>query len=171
LSNAFYNVRDQGLSFLKTAGTVIMAICVVMWWLSAYPRATPPAEVLALQAQASAPGITQERAAELNHEADVLRGRAQQAQSYAGRIGRTAQPVFEPLGFDWQLTVGIVTSFIAREVFVSTMAVLAGGNDADEGVLDKIKLMKRDDGSPVFNRATSHWCSSSWPCSVCRRWP
>jgi ferrous iron transport protein B len=155
LSNAFYNVRDQGLSFLKTAGTVIMAICVVMWWLSAYPRATPPAEVLALQAQASAPGITQERAAELNHEADVLRGRAQQAQSYAGRIGRTAQPVFEPLGFDWQLTVGIVTSFIAREVFVSTMAVLAGGNDADEGVLDKIKLMKRDDGSPVFNRATS----------------
>jgi len=155
LSNALYTVRDQGLSFLKTAGTVIMAICVVMWWLSAYPRATPSAEVQALQAQASAPGITAERAAELTQEAAVLEGRQQQSHSFAGRIGRTVQPIFDPLGYDWQLTVGVVTSFIAREVFVSTMAVLAGGSDDDEGVLDKIRVMKRDDGSPVFTRATA----------------
>jgi ferrous iron transport protein B len=155
LTNALYTVRDQGLSFLKTAGTVIMAICVVMWWLSAYPRATPTAEVIALQTQAAAAGIAPERAAELKDEATRLQARAQQSQSFAGRIGRTAQPVFQPLGFDWQLTVGIVTSFIAREVFASTMAVLAGGNDADVGVMDKIRLMKRDDGSPVFNRATA----------------
>ena len=38
-TNALLTARDQGLAFLKTAGTVIMAICVVMWWLSAYPRA------------------------------------------------------------------------------------------------------------------------------------
>jgi ferrous iron transport protein B len=155
LSNALYTVRDQGLSFLKTAGTVIMAICVVMWWLSAYPRATPSSEVKALEAQASATGITAERAAELTQQATLAQGRAQQSQSFAGRIGRTVEPVFKPLGFDWQLTVGIVTSFIAREVFVSTMAVLAGPADKTDGVLDKIRFMKRDDGSPVFTRATA----------------
>src|SRR6185503_1228779 len=53
LRNALLTARDQGLSFLKTAGTVIMAICVVMWWLSAYPRVAPPAEAVALRAQAA----------------------------------------------------------------------------------------------------------------------
>jgi ferrous iron transport protein B len=153
LSNALYTVRDQGLSFLKTAGTVIMAICVVMWWLSAYPRATPPPEALVLRAQAAAPGVTAERAADLTAQATLLEERAQQAGSFAGRIGRTVQPVFKPLGFDWQLTVGIITSFLAREVFVSTMSVLAGGGK--DGVIEKITLMERDDGTPVFTRATS----------------
>jgi ferrous iron transport protein B len=167
LSNALYTVRDQGLAFLQTAGTVIMAICVVMWWLSAYPKADPPAEATALRARASAAGVTSDEAASLANAASELEGRAQQAQSFAGRIGRTMQPVFAPLGFDWQLTVGIVTSFIAREVFVSTMAVLAGGRDAvpaggaaagdgdDEGVFAKIRGMTRDDGTPVFTRATA----------------
>jgi ferrous iron transport protein B len=151
LSNALYTVRDQGLSFLKTAGTVIMAICVVMWWLSAYPRTAPSPQVVALQQQAAAPGISSDRAQELTTQAALLEARTHQANSYAGRIGRVVQPVFKPLGFDWQLTVGVVTSFIAREVFVSTMSVLAGSN----GALDKIRVMTRDDGTPVFTRATA----------------
>ncbi|MGD9905150.1 MAG: ferrous iron transporter B, partial [Vicinamibacterales bacterium] len=64
----------------------------------------------------------------------------------------------EPLGFDWQLTVGVLTSFLAREVFVSTMSVLASGQadaDGDEGVVARIRGMTRDDGSPVFTAATA----------------
>src|SRR5690606_30105090 len=63
-----------------------------------------------------------------------------------------------PLGFDWQLTVGILTSFLAREVFVSTMSVLAGGSgdaEADEGVLQRIRGMTRDDGTLVFTTSAS----------------
>jgi ferrous iron transport protein B len=68
------------------------------------------------------------------------------------------QPVFAPLGFDWQLTVGVVTSFLAREVFVSTMSVLEGGGgdtDVDEGVVARIRGMTRADGSALFTPATS----------------
>jgi ferrous iron transport protein B len=78
--------------------------------------------------------------------------------SFAGRIGHTMAPVFEPLGFDWQLTVGVLTSFLAREVFVSTMSVLASGQaetDVDEGVVTRIRGMTRDDGRPLFTPATA----------------
>ncbi len=158
LMNALFTARDQGLSFLKTAGTIIFAISVVMWWLSAYPRSAPPADVLALRTLAAAPGVAAADAERLAAEADALEGRAAQASSFAGRIGQFVQPVFAPLGFDWQLTDAILTSFIAREVFVSTMSVLAGASDTtdvDEGVISRIRTMTREDGTPVFTRATS----------------
>jgi ferrous iron transport protein B len=158
LRNALLTAKDQGLSFLTTAGTVIVAICIVMWWLSAYPRVEPPARVLELRAAAAAPDATPDVSAAYLAEADVLLSRAEQAGSFAGRIGHTVAPVFEPLGFDWQLTVGVLTSFLAREVFVSTMSVLAGGQtdgEVDEGVVARIRGMTRDDGRPVFTPATA----------------
>ena len=92
-------------------------------------------------------------------EADTVQAKAQQQQSFAGRLGRFAQPVFAPLGYDWQLTVGVLTSFLAREVFVSTMSVLLGGSDdpdlADTGVIARIRGARRDDGSLLFTPATS----------------
>ncbi len=158
IRNALVTAQEQGLAFLKTAGTIIIAICIVMWWLSAYPKVAPPARALALQAEAAAPGISAERSQALLAEAETLHAKAEQAGSFAGRIGHTLEPAFRPLGFDWQLTVGVVTSFLAREVFVSTMSVLAGGqNEADvtEGVVDRIRGMTRDDGRPVFTPAAS----------------
>jgi ferrous iron transport protein B len=158
LSNALITAKDQGLAFLRTVGTTIVAICVVMWWLSAYPRVDPPPAAVALRTEAAQTGVPPERAAALLGEADALESRATQAGSFAGRIGRAAQPIFEPLGYDWQLTVGVLTSFLAREVFVSTMSVLVGGAgdpDVDDGVIDRIRSMPRDDGTPVFTRATA----------------
>jgi ferrous iron transport protein B len=145
-SNALLTAKDQGLTFLRTAGTIIMAICVVMWWLSAYPKVQPSAEILNMRAQ----GLTE--------QADVLQARAEQAGSFAGQIGQLAEPVFRPLGFDWQLTVGVLTSYLAREVFVSTMSVLVGGSgdgDVDDGVISRIRDMKRDDGGLLFTPSTA----------------
>ena len=157
LMNAVIAARDQGLAFLKNAGTVIMAICVVMWWLNTFPRAAPPPEAAALRIQASA-ADTAERATALNAEADAITARATQVSSFAGRAGRVLQPAFAPLGYDWQLTIGVLTSFLAREVFVSTMSVLVGdANDdvSDQGVITRIKAARRDDGRLVFTPATS----------------
>jgi ferrous iron transport protein B len=158
VANALLAAKDQGLAFLRTAGTVIMAICVVMWWLSAYPRVDAPAEAEALREAAARPGIADAQRTELADQADVLELRAQQAGSFAGRLGRGLQPVFAPLGYDWQLTLGVVTSFLAREVFVSTMSVLVGGlgdADVDVGVVESIRRMTRDDGRLVFTPATA----------------
>jgi ferrous iron transport protein B len=129
LRNALLVTWDRALVFLRNAGTTILAISVVMWWLSAFPRA---------------------------EGADA---RMQQAGSFAGQLGEAAAPAFAPLGFDSQLTVGVLTSFLAREVFVSTMGVLAGaGSDADPAdrtVLEQVAAMPRADGTPVFDPATA----------------
>jgi ferrous iron transport protein B len=157
-TNALVTAKDQGLAFLRTAGTVIMAICVLMWWLSAYPKVPTPPAAQALRAEATQAGVPAPRAAQLVADANLLEARAVQAGSFAGRIGRTIQPVFAPLGYDWQLTVGVLTSFLAREVFVSTMSVLVGGAgdaEVDAGVIDRIRAMKRDDGTLVFTPATA----------------
>ena len=129
LRNALLVTWDRALVFLRNAGTTILAISVVMWWLSAFPRGDGPD------------------------------ARAQQAGSFAGQLGEAVAPAFAPLGFDSQLTVGVLTSFLAREVFVSTMGVLAGaGSDADVSdrtVLEQVAAMPRADGTPVFDPATA----------------
>ena len=151
---------DRGLVFLKNAGTIIVAICIVMWWLSAYPRAATPPEAIALQTQA-AQIVEQDPAGaeELEARAGMMEVQAQQAGSFAGRIGSFVQPVFEPMGADRTLTVAILTSFLAREVFVSTVAVLQGGGEDvvedEHEVLSLVRNATREDGTPVFNRATS----------------
>ncbi len=157
LTNALLSAKDQGLSFLTTAGTAIIAICIVMWWLSAYPKSEVPVRVHELRAAAAIAPSDDSRVT-LLQEADVLEARTTQANSFAGRIGRGLAPAFQPLGFDWQLTVGVLTSFLAREVFVSTMSVLAGARDTgdvDEGIIARIGSMTREDGSLVFTPSTA----------------
>lgn len=132
---------DRGWLFLRKAGTVILGMVIVLWWLSAYPK--PPVNITSAPSQgvvAVADTATQ----------------SPMAYSFAGRIGQTVQPVFDPLGWDWQLTVGVMTSFAAREVFVSTMAVLVGGGDEDNPeVLNRIANAKQDDGRPMLTSATA----------------
>ena len=157
LTNALITAKDQGLSFLTTAGTAIMAICIVMWWLNTFPRVATPPEALALRAQA-AQETDAGRAAALEADAHLVSDRAGQAGSFAGRLGRFIEPVFAPLGYEWQLTVGVLTSFLAREVFVSTMSVLIGSPSDDvatEGVIARIRSARRDDGRLVFTSATA----------------
>ncbi len=156
LRTALISTYDRGIVFLRKAGTNIMAICIILWWLGAYPISKPPEGAETLRTQAAAIATTQpDKALELNTEADRLTAMHQSAHSFAGRLGRLVQPVFQPLGYDWQLTVGVITSFAAREVFVSTMAVVVAGQQdtEDESVMTTLATAKRDDGSPVFTRS------------------
>lgn len=159
LRTALYATYDRAKTFLTNAGTVIMAICIVMWWLSAYPRSGPTAPAEALRAEAAAITITDESASEriesLRGEADALDRREQSARSFAGQAGSLLEPAFAPLGFDRQLTVATLTSFLAREVFVSTLAILSGTDEEDDRMIDTLAAAKRDDGTPLLTPATS----------------
>jgi len=156
LRTAFLTTVDRAWIFLKNAGTVILAIVIILWWLSAYPKVTTPDTVSALRQEATIVSQTDESERLLN-EANSVEYMNQLSGSFAGKIGKFVQPVFAPLGYDWKLTVGVMTSFAAREVFVSTLAVLTAGDDdtENEGVLQKIENAKRDDGSPVFTLPTA----------------
>ncbi|HYF14631.1 MAG TPA: ferrous iron transporter B [Phycisphaerales bacterium] len=154
LRSAALLTLDRAAVFLKKAGTNILAITIVLWWLSAYPKVEAPPEAASIREQAALATDPAEAEALATH-ADELAARDATARSFLGRIGRTVQPVFEPLGYDWQLSVGVIASFAAREVFASTMAVITTG-DEDASALERIAEAKRADGvTPVFTPAAS----------------
>ena len=120
-------IYDRGKIFVKNAGTVILGLSIVLWALTTYPKA------------------------ESENEGDAL------AYSAAGRMGKAIEPLIEPLGYDWKMGVGLVASFAAREVFVSTMSIIYIGEDVtEEGdtVRDKMAAEKRKDGKPAYNIRT-----------------
>ncbi len=166
LKTALLATGDRAMAFLKKAGTMILAISVVLWWLSSYPKTDTPAKAVELRqaaaevrAKSSSDTVSRENAAaELELQADGIEASNATANSFLGRLGRTAQPVFSPLGYDWKLTVGVLASFAAREVFASTMSIITTGSEdiEAEGVAERIGSATRDDGiTPMFTPATS----------------
>ena len=161
LRNALLTTWDRGMVFLKNAGTVILTICIILWALSTYPGSDPPPEVdviLGAAATAQQSG-DQASADELAAQAGRIAKRSSLRHSFAGQIGTTIEPIFEPLGYDWQLSIAILNSFAAREVFVSTMLVMLGideeGDVEDRGLIDTVRQAERDDGTPLFTSPTS----------------
>jgi ferrous iron transport protein B len=81
--------------------------------------------------------------------------------SFAGHAGRLLQPLIAPLGFDWKMGIGIVSSFAAREVFVSTMSIVynvAEGSDEDTHTKDLAQVLRQQkwpDGTPVYTALTA----------------
>jgi ferrous iron transport protein B len=119
-------VRDRAGLFVQKAGTVILAVSIVLWFLASYPKShqIQPLEQRLESAQAS--GLKTQAAQIQNEIAGVsLR------DSFAGRAGRLIEPVIAPLGFDWKIGIALLSSFAAREVMVSTMATVYNLGDAD----------------------------------------
>ena len=77
-------------------------------------------------------------------------------QSYLAKMGKSIEPVIAPLGYDWKMGVGILTSFVAREVFVGTMSTLYSLDDeAPEGtIIEKMRSDKKPNGEKVYSFAT-----------------
>ncbi len=122
----FLRMWERGLIFLRRAGTVILALSIVLWALATYPKPKDPA----------------------TSAADAI------AHSYAGKMGHAIEPLIAPLGYDWKIGIGLIASFAAREVFVGTMSIVyAVESDAEEDIAplrDTMTAERHDDGSPVF---------------------
>jgi len=120
---------ERGKIFLRRAGTVILGLSILLWALTTYPKSN-----------------SEDASERLAHSA-------------AGRMGKAIEPVIAPLGYDWKMGVGLVASFAAREVFVSTMSIIYLGEDASgEGntVREKMAAEKRADDPrvPAYNLRT-----------------
>jgi ferrous iron transport protein B len=126
--------------FLKRAGTLILAISILLWALVAFPRSTSPG------AAANA-GTIQETVSNTSA--------TQVENSYAGQAGRMIEPLIRPLGFDWKIGIGLISSFAARETVISTLGIVynVGANSREEGstsLIEAIRSAKRPDGSLVW---------------------
>ena len=158
---ALLHTFDRAMIFVKQAGTIILAISLILWALSYYPKSAPPAAASALTTQAAQldkAGDTLHALA-LRSEASHLTSQNSLQLSYAGKIGHLIEPVIAPLGYDWQIGIGIFSSFAAREVIVSTLAIVYGvGEDTTDNnrssLYDSLRRAKRSDGTPIFNTAT-----------------
>lgn len=123
---------ERGKLFLTQAGTIILSISIVLWFLANFPmqpQLHQRYETMRAEARGALQGEALEsRVAELDatEQGEVLR------DSYAGRLGHVIEPLIRPLGFDWKIGIGLIGSFVAREVFVSTMAVVYNVGEADE---------------------------------------
>lgn len=170
---------ERSKMFLRRAGTVILGINVLLWFLVSYPHIDGKNKDRddliseAMKAGFTATHVTLPDRNATNTPPALAdfqqRWNALMAQeageklrsSYAGQAGRFLEPVLRPLGFDWKIGVGIVASFAAREVFVSTMSVVynagvadSGDEHATSGLAEIMKREKRKDGTFIYTPLT-----------------
>jgi ferrous iron transport protein B len=153
---------DRSKLFLKRAGTVILGINILLWFLTSYPKHPEIARRYATERAAMTtsfshtPWTADQTNALAQLDADEAAANVQ--HSFAGYAGRTLEPIIAPLGFDWKMGIGILSSFAAREVFVSTMSIVysqARPSGEDEKALNKklqtvLQEQKFPDGTRVY---------------------
>jgi ferrous iron transport protein B len=144
-------VYDKVSAFLFQAGKIILLISMILWFMSSFSWKGEFDKVEAEVKMESA-----ERSLSSKDEAALLEARKME-HSFAGKIGRAIEPLVEPLGFDWKISIALLTSFAAREVFVGTMSTIysLGSNDDEILLRERMTAEKREDGSPFFDRRTS----------------
>jgi ferrous iron transport protein B len=159
---------DRSKLFLRRAGTVILGINILLWFLATYPHsagtqpaAGEPRPLSAAQQAQTAPPESPAIAPGPSATVDSQAAGARLRESFAGRLGRLIEPAIAPLGFDWKIGIGIITSFAAREVFVSTMSTVynVGKSDAvpssTTSLAQTLQAQRRPDGSRVYTPLTA----------------
>jgi ferrous iron transport protein B len=143
--------------FLKTAGTVIFVATIIVWALAYFPR-SEELEQKFTQERQTIEAQGGEGVAERLAEVDAREAAAHLENSYLASMGRAVQPVFEPAGFDWRMTVGVLAAFPARELVIPTLGTLysLGEVDADPDAPDPslqeaLRSAKGPDGKPSMN--------------------
>lgn len=134
LHSVALRLYDRGKAFLVRAGTLILAISIVVWALSYYPRPAEIAETFeARRAAVAAATIAPEEAEQRLAEIDQEESGAYLEQSFFGRAGKWVEPLFLPLGWDWKISMSAIASFPAREVIVATLGIIYNlGDEVDE---------------------------------------
>ena len=149
--NLFLGLWEKVSAFVFGAGKIILAVSIILWVLASWS----PTDNFR-----NAESIINQQAQ--NHNWDVSE-KAHQLEAFKlensvlGHLGKTVEPIFKPLGYDWKISIGVLSSFAAREVFVGTMAsIYSLGSDVEEEstIVQRLKKERNPDGSLVYNLAT-----------------
>lgn len=144
---------NRAEQYLKKIGGVILVASIIIWALGYFPRETKEDHVYDAQISALTSDNTIQNEEEIasqiiqiQHEKESNR----QLNSYIGRLGHFVEPVMRPLGFDWKMSVAIITGIAAKEITVGTLGVLYQvGEDADEtsaSLIEKLQQQTYYDG-------------------------
>lgn len=161
----FWRMYESGKDFVYRAGTVIFAMTLIIWALLYFPRpaeveqATTEHYISTLTGDAQVAAMQGNMPDGANEALEPQIDAAYLEQSYMGRFGKFMQPIFAPAGYDWKITVGVLASFPAREVIISTLGITyALGGEVDESSGDLRQTLTQAkwesgprQGEPVFN--------------------
>lgn len=131
LRTVLLQMWERSVLFLKRAGTFILGVSIILWFLASYPKTEHASSAVQLE------------------------------QSFAGRAGHFIEPLIKPLGFDWKIGIGLIGSLLQREVFVSTMGTIYNikDNDAAVGNVSLREHLQSDvdpdTGKPAFTIVTA----------------
>ncbi len=154
LRSVLYVMWDRSKLFLTRAGTIILAMTILLWAMTTFPRSAEIAQRYEARQQALAAAIPD--AAEREAESTELEKQANAEAirySLAGRLGHAIEPAIRPLGFNWEIGIGLIASFAAREVFVSTMGIVYSVGETDEvstPLLEQMQAAAWPDGTPLY---------------------
>ena len=137
LKALFVELWIKAKLFIKKAGTFIATASMLVWFLSTYPN-NPAIETKYLQQIEATTDLSQKKELKSEMIAEKL------GVSYLGQIGKMIEPIFEPLGFDWRISVATISGLAAKEVVVSTMATLYAVSDVDENSSTLIERLREN---------------------------
>lgn len=149
--NVFINLLEKIKVFIFDAGKVILAVSIVLWALASFG----PGDRIENAVQKIEKPRSNEP--EIIEQYDQQIASAKLENSYMGILGKTIEPVIQPLGYDWKIGISLLTSFAAREVFVGSMATIYSVHDDGDtnlGLLEKMRKEKWADGKPIYSTAT-----------------
>ena len=147
---------DKSRQYLHKMGGIILIASIVIWFLGYFPHNKAKEVQFDQQIEQttnlfSQGKITTQKKDSIMTGIEVMRASVHQENSYIGQIGHFIEPVMRPLGFDWKISVSIITGMAAKEIVVSTLGVLYPGDaQSQESLQTRIKKETYSDGTPVF---------------------
>lgn len=144
---------EKAKQYLHKMGGIILIASILIWFLGYFPRETEQGKVYESQIEHvnSSNTLSEKEKTETVTELNRLKNMEHQQNSYIGRIGQAIQPALAPLGFDWKISVSLLSGMAAKEVVVSTLSVLYTGDSEDSQTLpERLQADKDKEGNPVF---------------------
>jgi len=143
---------EKAKQYLHKMGGVILVASIIIWFLGYFPRHSEMGDAFDQQiAEIENAELDSKEKTETIAELERLKNMEHQKNSYIGTIGQTIQPILSPLGFDWKMSVSLLTGMAAKEVVVSTLSVLYTGEEEDAQALsERIKQDLDEEGNPIF---------------------
>ena len=143
ISNVLLEILRKVSQFVTNAGKIIVFVSILLWLGASYGPGERFAEI-----EQKYESVTVENKQQLK-ETELLEN------SYIGILGKSIEPIIEPLGYDWKIGIALITSFAAREVFVGTMATIYSVGSADEDVMsirDRMQMQtKPNSNEPLYD--------------------
>jgi ferrous iron transport protein B len=149
-SNVGYTILEKTKTFVFEAGKIILAISVILWAMASYG----PGNEMDNARQAVVESLKGKTLTEV--ELANLVASYKLEHSYAGKLGKILEPVIKPLGYDWKIGIALITSFAAREVFVSTVATIysLGSTEDESTIKERLRSeINPETGGPRFTPA------------------